>query len=270
MIGAIVLQQERDVLPVGRPRGVRHRAIERRHVDRRLLRRAVLLRRIGRHDDQLVHAVGGVLIVVADQHRDAAAVGTPRGPAAFAFGGLGDLPRLGAFTRLDQPQIFVRRAIGIGVAALAQERDRLAVRRPRRAVVVGVALGDDLRGLGGEIEHADVAVEVLQIAFAIFLEVVAIDDDRRRGLALPAFHLLRLVRRILIVGRERDPRAVGRPLDVGHAALEVADLLRFTAGAIQQPDLPALFLFLVGAARRDEREVLVVGAPARRRLAVRR
>ena len=52
------------------------------------------------------------------------------------------------------------------------------------------------------------------------------------------------------------------------AALEVADPLRFAAGAIEQPDLPALFLFLVGAARGDEREVLVVGAPARRRLAV--
>ena len=68
VIGAIVLQQERDVLAVRRPRGVRHRAIERRHVDRRLLRRTDLRRRIRRHDDQLVHAVGGVLIVVAQQH----------------------------------------------------------------------------------------------------------------------------------------------------------------------------------------------------------
>ena len=235
-----------------------------------LRHRANLLRRIRRHHDQLVHAVGGVLIVVARQHGDAAAVGTPGGPAAFAVRRLRQLARLGAFARFDDPQILVRGAIGIRVTALAEERDLLAVGRPRRRSVVGVALGDHLRGLRREIEDADVAVEMLEIAGAILLEVIAIDHDRRRGLALPAVHLLRLVGGILILGGEQDARAVGRPLDVADAALEVADLLRFAAGAIQQPDLSALLLFLVGAARSDEREVLVVGTPARRRLAVRR
>ena len=49
------------------------------------------------------------------------------------------------------------------------------------------------------IEDADVRCTDLQVSGAILLEVVAIDHDRRRGLALPAVHLLRLVGRILIV-----------------------------------------------------------------------
>src|SRR5688572_6373203 len=116
------------------------------------------------------------------------------------------------------------------MTALAQERDLLAVWRPRRALIADVAFRDYLRFLGGDGEDADVVVEVLQIAFAILLEVIAIDHDRRRGLPLPALEFLGFVGRILVLGNERDARAVGRPLDVGHAALEVADALRFKGG----------------------------------------
>src|SRR5688500_17849522 len=113
-----------------------------------------------------------------------------------------------------------------------------------------------------------VAVQRLEITRPILLEVIAVDDDGRRRLALPALELLGLVGGVLVVGDESDARAVGRPADVGDAALEVADAVRFAARAIEQPDLAAALLLVFGAARRDEGEVLAVGAPARRRLIV--
>ena len=110
--------------------------------------------------------------------------------------------------------------------------------------------------------------QVLQVARVVALELIAIDDDRRLRLALPAFHLLRVVRRIGVADDEHEPRAVGRPRVVVDAALHVGELLRLAAGAVQQPDLRPLLLLVLVAARRRECEVLPVRAPPRTRLAV--
>src|SRR5690606_10168200 len=121
-----------------------------------------------------------------------------------------------------------------------------------------------------EVEHGDVVVERLQVALAIPLEAVAVDHDGRRRLAVPARLLLRLVVRVLVADDEGDARAVGRPLDVGHAALDLAHLLRLAAAPVEQPDLAALLLLLLGPSRGDEREPGAVRAPPGRGLAVRR
>ena len=60
------------------------------------------------------------------------------------------------------------------------------------------------------------------------------------------------------------PRRIGRPDDVGNAAFDVADLLRFAAAAIEQPDLRALLFLVFRASGRNKGEILAVGAPSRR------
>ena len=90
------------------------------------------------------------------------------------------------------------------------------------------------------------------------------------GLALPAVHLLRLV--------ARDPRSScseqrSGVLSGDHwmSATPPLKSLTFCASPparLSSQICPPLFLLVLGAARGDEREVLVVGAPARRRLAV--
>src|SRR5262249_29355386 len=158
------------------------------------------------------------------------------------------LSRLRRAGGINGPQILVAGAIRIRMTALADEGDQLAVRRPRRRGVIRVAAGDHLVRLRRDVEHADVREGVAEITRAIFLDVITVGDDRRRRLALPAVHLLRLVARIFVFMRERDARAVRRPLDVANAALHVTDLLRFATGAAEQPDLSAALLLLFGAA----------------------
>ena len=194
--------------------------------------------------------------------------GLHTGRPDFAFRCARQLPRRRAGTRFDGPHVVVRRAIRIGVAALAQERDLLAVGRPRGRRVVDLAARQDGVRARGQIEHRDVLVLALEIALPILLEAIPIDHDRRRGLALPALFLLGLVVRIDVAGDKRDARAVGRPLDVGEPAGHLADLQCLAARSIEQPELRALLLLLVGAARPEEREVLAVRAPPRRRLAI--
>src|SRR5688572_1565745 len=101
-----------------------------------------------------------------------------------------------------------------------------------------------------------------EIAGLVLLEVIAVDDDRRRRLVLLA--LLFLVR-IFVGDDQRQPLAVGRPGVVDHVAVESGERARFAAGAIEQPDLFRLFIV---AARREKREILAVGTPPRRVLAL--
>ena len=96
--------------------------------------------------------------------------------------------------------------------------------------------------------------------------MVAIEHDRRRGLALPALLLLRVVVGVEVAHHQRQPRAVGRPGEILDAALDVGELHRLAAGAVQQPDLGALLLLVLVAARREEGQVLAVRAEARIRL----
>src|SRR5687768_2094000 len=103
---------------------------------------------------------------------------------------------------------------------------------------------------------------VAEVAGLVLFEVVAIDDDRRRGLVLFAFLL---AVRIFVRDYQRELLAVRRPRVIHDFAVEAGERARFAAGAIQQPDL---FRLLVVAARREERKIFAVRAPARRVLAV--
>ena len=122
--------------------------------------------------------------------------------------------------------------------------------------------------LRGDVEDGHARIEPHEIALDVLLEVVAIDLDGRLRLALPAFLLLGIVVGILVVQHQRQPRAVGRPRVVGHAAVDLGELHRLAAGTIEQPHLRALLLLVLVAARGEERQVLAVGAPARTRLGV--
>src|ERR1041384_4398143 len=101
-----------------------------------------------------------------------------------------------------------------------------------------------------------------QVAGLVFLEVVAIDDDRRRGLFFLAFLLLL---RIFVRDDQCELLAVRRPRVVDDFAVESRERTRFAAGAIEQPDLFRLF---VVAARGEESKVLADRAPAWRGVAV--
>src|SRR5918992_5086624 len=103
---------------------------------------------------------------------------------------------------------------------------------------------------------------VAEIAGLVFLEVIAVDHDRRRRLLLLA---LLLPVRILVGDDQRELPGVGRPGVVDDVPVETGERARLAAGAIEQPHL---LRFLVTAARRQERDVLAVRAPARRVLAL--
>src|SRR5262245_49312762 len=103
---------------------------------------------------------------------------------------------------------------------------------------------------------------VAEVAGLVFLEIEPIDDDRRRGFVLFAFLLLV---RILVRDDQGETLAVRRPGVVDDVTVESRERTRFAAGAIQHPELLGL---LVAAARREERNVFAVRAPARRVLAV--
>src|SRR5204863_7552854 len=99
-----------------------------------------------------------------------------------------------------------------------------------------------------------------EVAVLVLLEVIPIDDDGGLRLPLPAFLLLGLVVRIEILAREDEALRVGRPREVADAALHVGELLRLAAGAVQEPDLRALLLLLLVAARGEECQIAAVRA----------
>ncbi len=112
-----------------------------------------------------------------------------------------------------------------------------------------------------------------EVAAGVLFEVVARDDDRRFGLALPPFFLLGLVVRIGIVNCQRQTLAVRRPGEVADAALDAGQLERLAARPVEQPYLRAVLLVLVLlvviAARREEGKVAAIGAPLGRRFVLR-
>ncbi len=111
--------------------------------------------------------------------------------------------------------------------------------------------------------------EAIEVARAVPFEVIAVDDDRRLGLALPAFHLLGLVGRVLLADDEDQALAVRRPDVVVDTALDLGEPQGLAAPAVEEPDLGAELLFLLGAAGGEESQVAAVGAPAGRGFAVR-
>ena len=187
-------------------------------------------------------------------------------------------PRL----RLDDEELTRRLAIGIGIA-VAHERDARSVRRPRRPRFIDLAIREAIEFLRRDVEQINKRVAVRQqIALAILLVLVAIDDDRlrdavstapvaarprcgvsgRRGAAVGR-RVGRL--RIGIADDEDETLRVGRPLVALQTALHLGQLKRFAAASIEQPHLIAARLAGPG---RGEREIAAVGTVLRRGLAV--
>ena len=171
--------------------------------------------------------------------------------------------------RVDDEHVAVRHLVDVAFA-MACGRTRSACRRATTPAMSS-SNAPGVSGLGllrGDVEQIEVRSLAAQVAVDVRLEVVAIDDDRLRRLRLVVLCVSSVVASVA-TDRDRsttsdEPLAVGRPGVVGDAALDVGELDRFAAGAVQQPDL-AVLRPLPG---RDERQVLAVRAPARRRLAV--
>src|ERR671910_3321816 len=96
-----------------------------------------------------------------------------------------------------------------------------------------------------------------EVAGLVLLEVVAIDDDRRRRLVLFA---LFLPARIFVGDDQCQPLSVGRPRIFEDIAVESSQRARFAARSVEQPDLLRV---VIGAAGREERKIFAVRAPAR-------
>ena len=219
-----------------------------------------------RNHRQLVDVVGRVLRFLALQVGDPLSVGTPDRPAGIRADERRQLPDIRARPCLGDVDVGVVDAIGIG-RAVAHKRDPLAVGRPRRRDFV-VRSGRDLLGLAGRhVEDVEVIALGAEIPLAVGLEMVPVDDDGRGRLPLPALLLLGIVVRVRVADHEHEACAVWRPLVVRDPALDVGELFRLAAQPVQQPDLRSLLLLRLVAPRREEGEVLVVGAPARRAFA---
>ena len=67
--------------------------------------------------------------------------------------------------------------------------------------------------------------------------------------------------RVGIADHQREPPRIGRPFVALQVALHVGKLRGFAAGPVEQPDLAA---FGLSRPRREERQVFIVGTPARR------
>ncbi len=258
---AVVTDREVERLAVGRPgeRAV-HRAVERRGEDLRLAAP-------GRDDGELLELIGREARLVALNVGDPLAVRAPRRAPAVGADERRELLRRRAGLRVDHVDIRVLRAVRIR-AARADEGDLRPVGRQHGRAVLVLVLRNLLRLLRGDVENPDVRVEPLPVALAVLLELVPVDDDGRRRLALPALELLGLARRVLVAHGEDEARAVGRPRVVADAAVDRSQLLRLAAGPVQQPDLGALLLLVLRAPAGEEREVAVVGAPSRGGLVV--
>ena len=145
---------------------------------------------------------------------------------------------------------------------VAYERDAGAVGRPRRSLLGEAARREGLDVPGGDVQKPKMPAARSQVTVAVLLELVAVDDDRRRGLAFPALLQLRLRVGIGILDFEDHLPAVGRPGHTRHAALDVRDALRVPSRAIEEPHLGALLLLLLVAAGGEKGQIRAGGVPA--------
>src|SRR4051812_33583492 len=90
-----------------------------------------------------------------------------------------------------------------------------------------------------------------EVAVGILFEVIAVDDDRRRGLALPVFLLLRVGARVEVIDDQHETLPVGRPRITGYAALDAGELHGLAAAPVEQPHLRAQLLLILIAALGD-------------------
>src|SRR5262245_42340253 len=104
-------------------------------------------------------------------------------------------------------------------------------------------------------------MQVAEIALTILLEVITVDHDGRGRLALPSVFLIGLIVGVGIFYNEHQSFAVGRPVKVRNATFDVCEFLRLSARAVKHPYLGSEFFLRLVSARRQEREVFVIGAP---------
>src|SRR5439155_10146016 len=104
-------------------------------------------------------------------------------------------------------------------AAVADERDELAIWRPGGPLVVEASLRQRFSLARVNVEDREVRMEILEVLVAVALEVVAIDYDGRSGLSLPLFFFFGLIVRIGVVHDQRETLGVGRPRELGDATL---------------------------------------------------
>ena len=127
--------------------------------------------------------------------------GLPR-PPRLAIGRQRLLGRL--FLRVDDEELRGRLAIRI-LVSVAHEGDARAVGRPGRRRFVGLPLRQPIELLRRDVEQVDVAVAVReQVALAVLLVLVAIDDDRLRRFPRPPPPLVASDRRVASA-RRQDP-----------------------------------------------------------------
>ena len=129
-------------------------------------------------------------------------------------------PRHGALARLDRVDVPVVGAVRL-VHALRDEGDGLSVGRPGRELLVVVAGGQDLGLASRDVQDREVIAELREVAVAVRLELVAIDDDRllrllllrpsRRRLACPGPDRKRRGPGVCRPGTSRSPRRLPFP-----------------------------------------------------------
>ena len=161
---------------------------------------------------------------------------------------------------LDDIDVVVEMPVGI-LAALGHVGDELAVRRPRRQLLVVRTRCQQLALAAGDIEQIQMLAAVAEVADAVFLELVALADDRQGILGL-----LLAWRKFRIERDHRQVFAVRRPYEILDAVRERGQLARFAAMRSHQPDLCRRLLVSVGGvalAIGQEREPLIIGRPLR-------
>ena len=140
----------------------------------------------------------------------------------------------------------VRFIISVGIRrTIARERKRLAIRRPRRFVVIKIARSDLRRGFCRDVEDIKMRAATVQVTNRIALKLKAVNHEGRRSLGLRRRGWRRLflvfgsfeILRLGIAEHQHQPRAVGRPFEIVHTLRNVSQANRFSAAAIEQPHL---------------------------------
>ncbi len=148
-------------------------------------------------------------------------------------------PRRGVGLRIDDPDIGIDGAVRISVV-VADVGDARAVRRPYSICLVELRVGGQLIELVRcHVPQIKLGVlVVLEIALDVFLEVVAVDDDRFRLLLL-LVGVFRLVFVLVLIGLDSQQQRlrIRRPRIGREVALHIGELMGFAAAPIEHPYL---------------------------------
>ena len=149
-------------------------------------------------------------------------------------------------TRIHQPDVRIRTGIRLG-SAVTDKSDLAAIRRPGRAVVLVVAVGELDGGLRLEVMDIEMGSLAIQIADIVLFEHQAVDHPGPIGFLFD-----------LIADRQQETFAVWGPFVASDAALDIGNLDALATAQVQGEYLRALV-----TATRHECQVLAVGAPPR-------